>query len=212
MKLYQDHCISKDPREIYWAFANDREYEQNNYGYSRGREDFIASIKTSICEATFSYFPELKPKESVLRPVCERITEEESGYWLYDHLFDLILGFYEGKPFDKKIEKWTYPKVKNEEEIEKEAEIFIKECNVQPKDYDYAKEIIYCDEKNDNHYKYYYQVLHKAILYCVSTIFKEIPELDADRIRYINYITFNNMQMLHSELFNAIASDTVPPF
>ncbi len=211
-KSYMDYRISKNPKEIYWFDDYYEEYEDNNYGYVRGREDFVETIKNEICDATFSYFPELKPKEPALRPVCEKIIEEESAYWLYEHLFDLILGFYENKPFDKEIKECAYKKVKTAEEIEKEAKEFIKECNAKPEDHDYAREIIYNGCKNDNHYNYYHQVLHKAILRCVSHIFKEIPELDSSRIRYINYITFNNMNMLHFELFEAIAGDTVPPY
>lgn len=211
-KKYIGHRISEDSNQIFWVDDYYEEYEDNNYGFVKGREDFIECIVTEICDATFSYFVELKPKEVLLRPICEKIIEGETAHWLYEQLFDLILGFYENKPFDEEIKKFSYPEVKTDEEIEKEAQDFIIKHRVKPEDFDYARELTSNGTKNRNYINYYYQVLHKAILRCVSTIFKEIPELDASRIRYINYITFSNMQLLHFDLFEAIADDIVRPY
>ena len=69
---------SIDKSEIYFRGDRHEEYEAKNYGYVKGREDFFDTMKSEVCNATFSYFPELKSKEAILRPKCEKILEGDN--------------------------------------------------------------------------------------------------------------------------------------
>ena len=213
-KYHQFKCSlhSPDSRDVYWRGDYFEEYEENNYGYVHGREEFIVKIKGEVCEATFSYFPELKPKESVLRPRLEKAIEEDCAHWLYEHLFDLILGFYENKEFKWEEKEWAYKEIRTEEEMEQETLDFIKKCNVEPENIDFIRSMTYHSAKNQNHYNFYQQVVHKAVLRCVADLFLEIPELSSNIIRYINFTTYRQASMLEFELFEIIAGDTVRPY
>ena len=193
-KYYQFQCSvnALENRKDYWWEDPYDEYEKSDYSYSKCREAFIEQFKREISEATFSYFPELKGKEDILKPGIEEILEGDIVHWLYERIFDVILGYYHHKKLDWEEEKWSYRKIHTEEELLEEAEEFICKYEVEPEFIESTRSSIINATKNTDHIFYYEQVVHKAILRCVTNVFEEVFEMSAKIIRYINYITFIN--------------------